>query len=71
MATNKLKNGEQFMVVSKTYRVIDDELFELRLERVSTNNPADYMPIPCFPIYPYQYPYITWYSTTTTGCENP
>lgn len=70
----KLKNGEEFMVGEKTYRVVDDELFEVKLEKASRDNslwyPIPYYPI--YPIYPDRYspvdPYWssgTWISDTT------
>lgn len=64
----KLKNGNQFMVGNKTYRVVDDELFEVKLVRVCEGDPCPYPIYPIYPIYPWRQD-IEIISETTTGNE--
>ena len=60
MFTRKLKNGKKFKVGDKTYRVIDDELYEVRQVKVSSafEIPVD---VPCYPI---DSPALNWPENT-------
>lgn len=69
MGIKVLENGEQFRVGDKTYRVVDDELYEVKLEKVSEDT-EPYRWYPVYPSYPDCWPYTypqPWYTTTTSS----
>ena len=72
MAIKRLKNGDEFMVGERIYRVIDDELFEVVTKRVTSDEPNQGIisPYPSSPSWPeptQPYWYLTGTGSTSLG----